>query len=148
LFSRTTVDQDTSIGNSSTSTTNTVAAGCKIENKMISHIPKQGKFFLFSKPHPARAEQISPCSLKRFCYSTTPMTPTQISNDCIQTINDLINGNLTDAKKRAKKHSSWKLMNIAELMGYTNPTHYVAMVGYLKDLIDFQKYCELTKDMK
>ena len=54
----------------------------------------------------------------------------------------LINGNLTDAKEKAKKHSSWKLMSAAEEMGYTNPVQYTAIAGYLKGAIDFQKYCD------
>jgi len=56
-------------------------------------------------------------------------------------IETLINGNLTDAKEKAKKYSSWKLMTAAEEMGY-EPSKYVAIAGFLKGAIDFQKYCD------
>jgi len=56
-------------------------------------------------------------------------------------IETLINGNLTDAKQQAKKYSSWKIMSAAEEMGY-EPTQYVAIAGYLKGVLDFQKYCD------
>jgi hypothetical protein len=57
-------------------------------------------------------------------------------------IENLINGNLTDAKEQAKRYSIWKIMTAAEEMGYTNPVQYVAIAGYLKGTIDFQKYCD------
>jgi hypothetical protein len=56
-------------------------------------------------------------------------------------IETLINGNLTDAKQQAKKYSSWKIMSAAEEMGY-DPVQYVAIAGYLKGVLDFQKYCD------
>ena len=57
-------------------------------------------------------------------------------------IETLINGNLTEAKEKAKKYSSWKLMTAAEEMGYTIE-QYVVIAGYLKGAIDFQKYCDI-----
>ena len=70
------------------------------------------------------------------------MTPKAITQDCQSIIETLINGNLKDAKDRAKKHSSWKIMTIAEEMGYSIE-EYVAIAGYLKNAIDFQKYCDI-----
>jgi hypothetical protein len=57
-------------------------------------------------------------------------------------IETLINGNLTDAKEQAKRYSVWKIMSAAEEMGY-DPIQYVAIAGYLKGNIDFQKYCDI-----
>ncbi len=57
------------------------------------------------------------------------------------TIRNLINGNLTDAKRQAKKYSSWKLLNIAQEMGYS-VAQAVAIAGYLKGVISFQDYCD------
>ena len=56
-------------------------------------------------------------------------------------IQNLINGNLTDAKNLAKKYSYWKLMTLAEDLGYS--IHQcVAISGYLKGAISFQSYCD------
>lgn len=63
----------------------------------------------------------------------------------INTIHNLINGNLTDAKKQAKKYSAWKIMTAAEEMGY-KPSQYVAIAGYLKGAIDFQKFCDMMNE--
>lgn len=57
------------------------------------------------------------------------------------TIRNLINGNLTDAKRQAKKYSSWKLMNTAQEMGYSI-VEAVAIAGYLKGVLSYEKYCD------
>jgi hypothetical protein len=57
-------------------------------------------------------------------------------------IENLINGNLTDAKELAKSFSCWKIMSAAEELGYTSPVQYTAMAGFLKGVIDFRKYCD------
>lgn len=59
-------------------------------------------------------------------------------------IETLINGNLTDANEQAKRYSSWKIMTAAEEMGY-EPPQYVAIAGYLKGIIDYQKFCDTIK---
>ena len=59
----------------------------------------------------------------------------------INIIHNLINGNLTDAKEQAKKHSSWKIMSAAQEMGYSI-VEAVAITGYLKGVMQFQEYCD------
>jgi hypothetical protein len=54
----------------------------------------------------------------------------------------LINGNLTDAKEKAKKCSTWKLLTAAENLGYPIVLQ-VAIAGYLKGQINFQKLCNI-----
>jgi hypothetical protein len=62
----------------------------------------------------------------------------------IKIIESLINGNLTDAKNKAKKISIWKFLMAAEEMGYSVDKQ-VAIAGYLKDNITFGKYCDAMR---
>lgn len=79
-----------------------------------------------------------------FVDSFIPAHPTHATHTLYPTMNaieNLINGNLTDAKRLAKKHSYWKLMTLAEHLGY--PIHQcVAISGYLKGNLSFQVYCD------
>jgi hypothetical protein len=56
---------------------------------------------------------------------------------------NLINGNLTDAKKKAKRYSLSRLCTFAILLGYS-PTKALAASAYLKGNGSFQRYCDAT----
>lgn len=59
----------------------------------------------------------------------------------MRAIENLENGNLTDAKKLAERYSFWKLLTLAEERGYE--THdAVRIAKYLKGKISFQEYCD------
>ncbi len=55
-----------------------------------------------------------------------------------EAIQNMVNGNLTDAKKLAKNVHSEVLMNRAREYGYRDP---MAAAEYLKGVISFQKCC-------
>jgi hypothetical protein len=57
------------------------------------------------------------------------------------TIENLINGNLSDAKTQAKTKSAKSLIESAMGMGY-NYNEALLMASFLKGLIDFQDYCD------
>lgn len=76
-----------------------------------------------------------------FVDSFIPAHPTHTIYHTMNAIENLMNGNLTDAKRLAKKFSYWKLMTLAEDLGY--PIHQcVAISGYLKGNLSFQVYCD------
>lgn len=55
-------------------------------------------------------------------------------------VDNLVNGNLTDAQQGAKKFSYWQLMLEIENYGYcTVEAHFMA--SYLKGKMSFQDYC-------
>ena len=56
-------------------------------------------------------------------------------------IANLVNGNLTDAKKGAVRFSHWKIMTESENLGYQTIEAY-AIASYLKDKMTFQKFCD------
>lgn len=56
-------------------------------------------------------------------------------------IQNLINGNLTDAKDIAKDIPTKNLIENAENIGYSNH-QALLMTSYLKGLIDYQQYCD------
>ena len=56
-------------------------------------------------------------------------------------IENLINGNLKDAKYSAKYVSAGKLIEAAMGYGY-NYNEGLLMASYLKGIIDFQEYCD------
>ena len=59
-----------------------------------------------------------------------------------QTISDLINGNLSDAKKRAKRHSSKSIRQAYQDETGCSLQTAVAAADYLKGEIGFQEYCD------
>jgi hypothetical protein len=59
-------------------------------------------------------------------------------------IDNLINGNLTDAKKQAKRFSQAKIQTDLFSMGWSLK-HACAAACYLKNQITWEKYCEATK---
>lgn len=63
-----------------------------------------------------------------------------------QTIDDLINGNLTDAKRRAKRQPHHVLRQAyQDATGCTIRTA-VAAADYLKGAIGFQEYCNIKHE--
>jgi hypothetical protein len=58
-----------------------------------------------------------------------------------QAINDLLNGNLTDAINRAKKITLQSILDEAIWQGYTF-NEGLMMACYLKQQISFQEYCD------
>lgn len=56
-------------------------------------------------------------------------------------IDNLINGNLTDAENGASKLNTSDLLNEAMGRGY-NYNHALLMASYLKGVISFQDYCD------
>ena len=58
-------------------------------------------------------------------------------------IDDLINGNLTDAKKKAKRHPHNKLREGYQDATGCNDATACAAADYLKGLITFQEYCDI-----
>jgi hypothetical protein len=62
-------------------------------------------------------------------------------------INNLINGNLTDAKKGAKKFTLQRILDEAIWMGYTY-IQGLMMACYLKEQISFQDYCDSMSNRK
>ena len=62
-------------------------------------------------------------------------------------IEALINGNLTDAKSRAKFFSAGRLIDTAMGIGY-NYNEALLMSCYLKGTIDFQEYCDNMNNTK
>lgn len=63
------------------------------------------------------------------------------------TIENLINGNLKDAKNQAKNKSAKSLIESAMGMGY-NYNEALLMASFLKGLIDFQDYCDNMNNSK
>ena len=57
---------------------------------------------------------------------------------------NLINGNLLDAKKSAKRFTSDALISYAHLDLNWNIQVAIAAVNYLKGKISFQEYCDIT----
>jgi hypothetical protein len=56
--------------------------------------------------------------------------------------NNLINGNLKDAKRLAKPHSTFRLsMYARQILGWSLKRSYAAAY-YLKDEAPFQLYCD------
>jgi hypothetical protein len=62
-------------------------------------------------------------------------------------IENLINGNLSDAKDYANYQSAASLINHAMGLGY-NYNEALLMVSYLKGIIDFQDYCDNMNNTK
>lgn len=62
-------------------------------------------------------------------------------------IENLINGNLTDAKKLARKHSAQSIIHAAMGYGY-NYNESLLMVSFLKGIISFQDYCDNMNNTK
>jgi hypothetical protein len=59
-------------------------------------------------------------------------------------ISNLINGNLTDAKKAAKRRSFGELRDACRDAGMTEAEAHAA-ADYLKGVITFQQYCDAPK---
>jgi len=60
----------------------------------------------------------------------------------MKAIRDLINGNLKDAKKAAKRAPFWRLMQSAqEDYGFSLTKAHAAAL-YLKGKVSFQAYCD------
>jgi hypothetical protein len=58
---------------------------------------------------------------------------------------DLINGNLTDAKRQAKRHSALRIIAHArEVMGWP-PHRALKAAEYLKEGGSFQEYCDADR---
>jgi hypothetical protein len=57
-------------------------------------------------------------------------------------LDNLINGNLTDAKNQAKKYSYWKIMSYMEQTAGYGLAQSVAIAGYLKGNLSFQTYAD------
>jgi hypothetical protein len=56
-------------------------------------------------------------------------------------IENLINGNLTDAKEQAKRYNFWDIVNVAKTyFGSRNKALMAA--AYLKGRATFQAYCD------
>jgi hypothetical protein len=55
-------------------------------------------------------------------------------------IDTFINGNLTDARNRAKRISAKKFINTAIQMGYPM-ARSILIAAYLKGVISFDQYC-------
>lgn len=62
-------------------------------------------------------------------------------------IENLINGNLTDAKRLARNHSAQSIINAAMGYGY-NYNESLIMTSYLKGIISFQDYCDNMNNTK
>lgn len=62
-------------------------------------------------------------------------------------IENLINGNLTDAKKLARNHSAQSIIHAAMGYGY-NYNESLLMVSFLKGIISFQDYCDNMNNTK
>jgi hypothetical protein len=60
-------------------------------------------------------------------------------------IDNLINGNLTDAKKQAKRHTQNNILLYLFSMGYSK-RECAAIAGYLKGEIAFDVYCKETEN--
>lgn len=60
-----------------------------------------------------------------------------------QTISDLINGNLTDAKRRAKRYSHIALRQAYQDATGCGDSTACAAADYLKGAISFQQYCDI-----
>jgi len=62
----------------------------------------------------------------------------------LQAMDDLHNGNLTDAKMRLKKVSHEKV--IEHLSRSYTMEHSIVVAAYLKGKISFENYCTLTRN--
>jgi uncharacterized protein (UPF0297 family) len=60
-------------------------------------------------------------------------------------INNLINGNISDAKKQAKRHTLTAIYNYLIETGYDEQRAMVT-ASFLKNETDFQTYCDETID--
>jgi len=67
--------------------------------------------------------------------------------DAQSVIDNLLNGNLTQAEDDAKFIPAGKLIHEAEGRGY-NYNEALVMVSYLKGIISFQDYCDNLNNTK
>jgi hypothetical protein len=56
-------------------------------------------------------------------------------------LSNLINGNLTDAKTKAKRYSFWKILSYMEETGWSTLEAFNT-ASYLKGRCSFQDYCD------
>lgn len=56
-------------------------------------------------------------------------------------INNLINGNNSEAKKQAKRHAEWKIRDALVQAGYSTPKATLA-AAWLKGCDCWQAYCD------
>jgi hypothetical protein len=57
-------------------------------------------------------------------------------------IENLINGNIKEAKAQARRFSSFKIYSHLNAKGWTN-TKAIATASFLKNHISWKEYCEL-----
>lgn len=58
-------------------------------------------------------------------------------------IDNLINGNITDAKKQAKRHTLTAIYKFLLREGY-DPQKAMVTASFLKGETDFQSYCDIN----
>lgn len=65
---------------------------------------------------------------------------------CEAVFNDLINGNLTDAKRRARRFTAFRLSMYARQCLFWSLDRSVKAAAYLKGGCSFQEYCDAKED--
>ena len=74
------------------------------------------------------------------------MKPIDKPHPCEAAFNDLINGNLTDAKRRARGFTTFRLsMYARQILGWSF-TRATMAAYYLKGECSFQEYCDAKED--
>jgi hypothetical protein len=62
----------------------------------------------------------------------------------MKAIQDLINGNITDAKKAARNRTFFSILNVAQVDHGMSALDAYQVASFLKGHISFQQYCEKT----
>ena len=65
---------------------------------------------------------------------------------CEAAFNDLINGNLTDAKRRARRFSTFRLSMYARQVLCWSFDRSIKAAAFLKGECSFQEYCDAKED--
>lgn len=68
------------------------------------------------------------------------------THPCERVFDDLINGNLTDAKRRAKRFTAFRLSMYARQCLFWSLDRSWKAAAYLKGECSFQEYCDAKED--